>query len=361
MNTRSATRRRFLAASAGVIPVVAMLERESMGIADDRQPLGVVIHSFSQRLAASRAGAGSGRDRFDDAASFLEFAHAAGARGVQVGIGPRDEAACDALRERAQTLGMFLEGDIRLPRDRDDLGRFEAEVRSSARAGATVIRTVMLSGRRYETFTTLAAFRRAADAATRSLALAEPVAARAGIRLAVENHKDWRADELVAILKRVDSAHVGACLDTGNSIALLEDPMEVIEALAPWSFTTHLKDMGVEEYEQGFLLSEVPLGDGFLNLKRMVRLVREAKPEARLILEMITRDPLRVPCLTEPYWATFPDLPGRQLARALAMVRSHAAKRPLRRLSGLSEAQRFQLEDENVHRCLTYAQAHFGT
>ena len=234
------------------------------------------------------------------------------------------------MRGRRRT-AMDLEGIVRLPRDRDDLDRFTAEVQTAARAGATVLRTAMLTGRRYETFATAAAFRSFADAAQRSLALAEPVAARAGVRLAVENHKDWRADELIAILKRISSAHVGVCVDTGNSIALLEDPIEVVEALAPWAVTTHLKDMAVQEYEQGFLLAEVPLGEGFLDLRRIVRTLRAARPEIRLNLEMITRDPLEIPCLTEKYWATFADLSGRHLARSLAMVRAHAAKRPLPR------------------------------
>ena len=129
--------------------------------------------------------------------------------------------------------------------------------------------------------------------------------------LAVENHKDWRADELLALLKKVGSDSLGVCLDTGNSISLLEDPMEVVEALAPRAFTTHFKDMAVEEYRDGFLLAEVPLGTGFLDLPRVVRVLREARPEIRFNLEMITRDPLKVPCLTDRYWATFADLPGR--------------------------------------------------
>ena len=91
----------------------------------------------------------------------------------------------------------------------------------------------MLSGRRYETFTTADAFRRFAESSEHALKLAAKAAANLDILLAVENHKDWRADELLAILKRVGNDHVGICLDTGNSIALLEDPMDVIEALAP--------------------------------------------------------------------------------------------------------------------------------
>ncbi len=173
----------------------------------------------------------------------------------------------------------------------------------------------MLSGRRYETFTTADAFRRFAESSEHALKLAAKAAANLDILLAVENHKDWRADELLAILKRVGNDHVGICLDTGNSIALLEDPMDVIEALAPRSFTIHFKDMGVEEYREGFLLSEVPLGTGILDLPRAVRILRAARPEIRFNVEMITRDPLRVPCLARRYWTTLPDLPGRHLAR----------------------------------------------
>jgi sugar phosphate isomerase/epimerase len=315
----------------------------------------VVIHSYTQRVAATRAE--NGPERFDDALVFLEYCHTLGARGVQVGIGPRDEAACEGLRARAAAHAMDLEGIVRLPRDRDDLDRFSSEVQSAARAGATVLRTAMLSGRRYETFATAAAFRSFAEGALRSLALAEPVAARAGVRLAVENHKDWRADELIAIVKRIDSAHVGVCVDTGNSISLLEDPMEVVESLAPWALTTHIKDMAVQEYEQGFLLAEVPLGEGFLDLHRIVRTLRAARPEIRLNLEMITRDPLEVPCLSEKYWATFADLPGRHLARSLAMVRARAAKRPLPRISGLTPAAKLQAEDDNVRRSFAFARA----
>ena len=117
--------------------------------------------------------------------------------------------------------------------------------------------------------------------------------ARHGVRLAVENHKDWRADELIALLKRLGNDHVGVCLDTGNSIALLEDPMDVVEALAPWAFTTHFKDMGLEEYRDGFLLAEVPLGTGVLDLPRVVRTLRAAAPDLHFNIEMITRDPLQ--------------------------------------------------------------------
>jgi sugar phosphate isomerase/epimerase len=148
---------------------------------------------------------------------------------------------------------------------------------------------------------------------------------------------------------------VGVCLDTGNSIALLEDPMEVVLALAPLAFTTHFKDMAVEEYRDGFLLSEVPLGTGILDLPRVKQAVRAARPDIRLNLEMITRDPLKVPCLTEGYWTTFPELPGKTLARALSSVRGHSKSQSLPRISQLSSGEQLRTEDENIRRCFTFA------
>ncbi len=215
-----------------------------------------------------------------------------------------------------------------------------------------------MGGRRYEQFTSAAAFRRAREQAEQSVKLAEPITAKHDLLLAIENHKDYRAGELLDLLQRLDSRHVGVCVDTGNSIALLEDPLEVVRTLAPRAFTVHLKDMAVAEYEDGFLLAEVPLGEGFLDLPKMIELLRQARPDIRFNLEMITRDPLRVPCLTDKYWAASADVPGLDLARTLALVRKHKPKHPLPRLSDKGTKEQLAIEEENVRKSLRYAREH---
>jgi 3-oxoisoapionate decarboxylase len=346
------TRRDLLAAGLLAIATPGAAPAEMRA----RNPLGLVIHSFPVRSSGDRDR--RPEDRLADPIRFLDHGRSLGARGVQVAIGVRDDAYADSLRARAEAASMDLEGIVSLPRDEGDLPRFEADIRTAKRAGATIARTALLSGRRYEVFATLAAFREQADRAARSLALAAPVVARHGVRLAVENHKDLRAEELVAVLKKLGSDHVGTCVDTGNSMALLEDPMEVVEALAPWAITTHFKDMGVEEYSRGFRIAEVPLGAGVLDLPRMVRTLRAARPEIPFNLEMITRDPLDIPCLDDRYWSTFPDLPGRQLARALSFARAHVPDHPLPRVSPLGPDERLRLEDANILRSLEYAREH---
>lgn len=148
-------------------------------------------------------------------------------------------------------------------------------------------------------------------------------------------------------------------MDTGNSIALLEDPLEVVETLAPYAVTTHIKDMAVQEMPTGFLLSEVPLGEGMLDLPRMFAVLDKHHPEITHHLEMITRDPLEIPCLTPGYWATFPDQPGIKLARTLALVRQRkAAKLP--KVSGLSNEEVLALEEGNIVKCLHHASEKLG-
>ena len=342
------TRREMMVSCARAMPALAYLSSAAGRAAEpERSSLGIVSYSFSLH-------------RFTDPLPFLEYCHALGAGGVQIAIGARTQDYATALRRQLESKRMYLEGSIRLPKDRPDVERFESEVRSAKECGASVLRTVMLNGRRYEVLQSAEDFRRFAERSWQSLVLAKPVIERHGVRLAIENHKDWRTDELVNILRRANSPQIGVCVDTGNSIALLEDPTEVVEAYAPWALSTHLKDMGVEEYADGFLLAEVPLGTGFLDLPKVVKVLRRARPEIRFNLEMITRDPLKIPCLTKKYWATLANSSGQQLADALRSVRLHAAKKPLPRVSGLSREEKLQREDENVRRSISYARQHLG-
>ncbi len=314
--------------------------------------LGIGMHSYGHAWKSARDGkAGVG---FRGALSFLEYAHSIGAAGVQVTIRLDDREDVSRIRARAEELGVYFESQLSIPRDKADTARFEDELKTLRAAGATVARTAVLGTRRYETLKSAAEFREFKERGTRSLALAEPILKRHGVRLAVENHKDWLAPELADLLRKMSSEWVGACVDTGNSLALLEDPDAVVEALAPFAVTTHIKDMAVREYADGFLLSEVSIGDGFLDLPRMIALMRKARPGIALNLEMITRDPLQIPCLKPEYWATLGEMKGGQLAEALARVKQNASLKPLPRTTGLLPAQLVGLEDDHVRECLKW-------
>ncbi len=319
--------------------------------------LGLVIYCCGRRHAAEQRRQGSS-DLFEPV-RFLEHAHALGAGGAQVPLGVKDAAYLRGLRAKCEQYGMFLEAMIGPPAQAADLPRFEAQMRTAAQAGALAVRTVVMPGRRYERFASLDEFRQLEARALRSLELAAPVAEKLRLLLAVENHKDQRLDERIALLRKINSPWVGACVDTGNSLALLDDPLEVVRGLAPWAFSVHLKDQALAEYEEGFLLGDGPLGEGVLPLKEMVDVLRKAKPAVHFCLELITRDALRVPCLTEEYWATLGAVPGRDLARTMRLVRSRG-RAELPRVSSLSPEEQVAREEDNLRRSLAWARRELG-
>ncbi len=336
------TRRDFLA----VLAATGLPYSGSSISSNARTRMGVGQYSFSHPKPALE---------------FLEYCSSLGAGGVQTELNTLDAVYVKRLRQRAEELGMYLEGIVSLPRG--DTDQFERAVRAAKDAGALCLRSACLDGRRYEDFSTLTEWKNFVSDSKARIARALPILQKHRVPLALENHKDWTVDELPALLKEYESEYLGVCLDTGNNIALLDDPMEVVERLAPYAVSTHIKDMALEEYAQGFLLVEVPLGEGLLDMKRIAGSIRRARPKTKFTLEMITRSPLKIPCLNEKYWETFAERSGRYLARTLALARSgnpNRPSRPLRQLDALDGATRARLEEDNVKKCLTYARDVLG-
>jgi sugar phosphate isomerase/epimerase len=320
--------------------------------AGKKRGLGLVIYTLGLRQKAMQAERPK-RDLFEPL-TYLDYCRSLGAGGIQVPLGVRDADYCAKLRAEAEKYRTYIEGIINMPRNDADLERFEAEVRTAGQAGALALRTAILPGRRYEQFGALKEYRAAVELGRQSVLRAAPILERHRVRLAIENHKDQRVEEQVALLRAVSSEYVGACVDLGNNFALLEEPVAVVEALAPWAFSVHIKDQAVREYEEGFLFADVPLGEGFLDLGKMVDALRRAKPDVRFSLETLTRDPLKVPVLTEKYWATFPDVPGLNLARTLRTVKAKQVNK-LPEISRLPLTEQVALESAGIARSLQYA------
>lgn len=329
-----------------------------MPIFAQQGPMGVVVHSYGLRWNSkvnSQKYPG-----FTNAVELLEHCHKIGAGGVQVVVKDWTPEFAKKVKATRDKLGMYVEGSIGVPANPNDTARFEQELKNAKDAGVEIVRTVCSSGRRYETYHSSAEFQQLKKNALVSLQLAEPILKKHKMKLAVENHKDWRAPELAAMMKQLSSESIGVTLDFGNSISLLEDPMEVIQTLVPYAFSTHVKDMAVEEYADGFLLSEVPLGKGILDLKKIIGICRQHNPNMTYSLEMITRDPLEIPCFKNEYWSTFPDVSGSELARAMRVVRQHKNSTPLPRISQLSPEERLAAEEQNIVACLAYSRDTLG-
>jgi sugar phosphate isomerase/epimerase len=67
-------------------------------------------------------------------------------------------------------------------------------------------------------------------------------AATVGLSLAIENHGDLRAAEIVQILERVDRPNLGVTLDTVNLPRVGDDMLEGAALLAPYVLLVQMKD-----------------------------------------------------------------------------------------------------------------------
>ncbi len=113
-------------------------------------------------------------------------------------------------------------------------------------------------------------------------------AEQAGVVLAIENHIDLTADELVELIEEVRSPWLGVCLDTVNNLRLLEDPMQVVARLAPYTRATHLKDcVAFRGSPRDFAFwPSVPLGQGIIEIPEVLRLLGKAGYAGLLAIEI---------------------------------------------------------------------------
>lgn len=231
-----------------------------------------------------------------------------GCTALQIPQTPRDPQVQRALRARAESLDIELEGSVRamfVPLG-DTPGSQEETLREEVAAGKAAGLTVLRSGYgRLTLETTRYATQRNADQQLAHMVACLRSAARVAeeleMPLAVENHCDFTGRELAEVLREVDSEWIGCAMDTANGFTVYCDPNDDVEALAEFTFTTHMKDMKMVPSPVRGLVPILPkgceLGEGHVDLVRAARLFAERSPRAR-----------NLHLITEAGWETFdPD------------------------------------------------------
>ncbi len=115
----------------------------------------------------------------------LEKCHSFGAGGIQAQL----NGDLTKLRNHVEQLGMWLENMAGVPRN-GDIAPLEKTLMGAKEAGATAFRCALLSGRRYETFQSLADWKKRVNQSLEALKQVVPVSEKHKITLAMENHKD---------------------------------------------------------------------------------------------------------------------------------------------------------------------------
>ncbi|MDR2302021.1 MAG: sugar phosphate isomerase/epimerase [Deltaproteobacteria bacterium] len=113
-----------------------------------------------------------------------------------------------------------------------------------------------------------------------------PAYEKYGVRLAIENHTETYADEILWLVNQINHPLVGVCLDTVNSFPVLEGPEAAVEKLAPQAICVHFCDHKLDRDEYGARFHGVAIGDGDIDCGKVLDLLRRVSPLDRITFEI---------------------------------------------------------------------------
>jgi sugar phosphate isomerase/epimerase len=111
-------------------------------------------------------------------------------------------------------------------------------------------------------------------------------AAAAGVRLALENHGDLRARDILDLFARVDRPNLGVCLDNVNLIRVGDDMLEGTRLLAPHALLVQLKDHGPGDPTIWGGPVCLPLGTGIAPLDESIAILDRAGFDGPVCVEI---------------------------------------------------------------------------
>ena len=220
-----------------------------------------------------------------DIFGFIDQAWKLGLDGVEINIIPdfnlnpelgvldSDEPVYLArIKEAIESRNLYCELDARLT---DEVSLTRA-IKIAKGIGADVIRTYIHTDKFDESMMKQAVI---------DIKKIVPLLQKHRIKLGIENHEDETADEIIAVVKGINSIWVGAHCDVGNGMMAWEDPVEAVRKLAPYTYTTHFKDHIVVMHDNEAVVCGVPIGEGSIDVDECFKIFVEQSPITRINIE----------------------------------------------------------------------------
>lgn len=124
-----------------------------------------------------------------------------------------------------------------------------------------------------------------------------PLMEKLGLKISIENHCDTYADEVIWLVRQLNHPDVGACLDTINSLVVLEGPEACVEKMAPYANCCHFCDNKLVVDPDGTHSIGAAIGQGDIDCAKVLRTLMEKAPLDRITFEVeyeIGDDPIEV-------------------------------------------------------------------
>jgi sugar phosphate isomerase/epimerase len=278
-----------------------------------------------------------------------------------------DPAHWKVLKETAARLGLELHGGDAgaLPRTPDGmdatLKRLREGIRHAVGIGSRLVRFRVAGDR---ASLPPGPVEKTMETAIQTLRAVRTEAMDAGVKFAIENHKELYCWQTRQVIDGAGKEFVGSYLDTGNPVFVMEDPQATVETLGPVAVMLHLRDSVVYEAHNGIAVQWVPLGEGVVDFKKIIAKAKEVCPPTISVYNKpITGRPPALMAIYDNKWMeTWKDMRGSDLARFIALAKQgHPYENhmviedvPGTRPEPISAALQFQQKD-HMERGIAYA------
>ena len=176
-----------------------------------------------------------------------------------------------------------------------------------------------------------------------------------GVKVAVENHAgDMTATELSWLVEAAGTDFVGVNLDCGNALWTLEDPLDSLEKLGPYTLTTSFRDSAVWATEKGCKVQWTAFGEGqCIDWKPFFTRFAALCPGVAVNVETIGGFAMELPYLDPEFWSAFPKKSAAEFIRFLALVQRG---KPVDQFDGGDKGK----QEGELSRSLTYLRETIG-
>jgi sugar phosphate isomerase/epimerase len=168
------------------------------------------------------------------------------------------------------------------------------------------------------------------DTALQALSHVRSRVVDAGLKLAIENHSgDMQSRELRGLIEEAGTDFAGACIDSGNAAWALEDPHAVLETLAPYVLTSHMRDSALWISPEGIVVEWTRMGEGTVDIARYVRTYAGQCPGRAISIEVITNRQRAFNFRDPAFWEAYPAMPASDFARFLTLAENGKPRGPV--------------------------------
>ncbi len=113
-----------------------------------------------------------------------------------------------------------------------------------------------------------------------------PLMEELGLQISIENHCDTYADEIIWLVEQLNHPNIGACVDTINSLCVLEGIEECIEKMAPYANCCHFCDNKLVIDPDGTHSIGTAIGQGDIDCAKVLKTLKEKSPLTRITFEI---------------------------------------------------------------------------